>query len=160
MTSNLSYLTNMYLNCLPHIVAHIAFLFHLCVAKTLLSADEAGFEVLVGSEEARIPSALYNEKVYVISKGFIKKALMSPLQGLTHIIHWLYLSQEEGPKLLRRTVEDARSLISDAEVSSTSGHTRDGDNQAMRPLVTFSAGALILLKRNLEWLEDFLSCGD
>lgn len=150
----------MYMNCPPHIVAHIAFRFHLCVAKTLLSADEAGFEVLVGSEEARIPSALYNEKVYVISKGFIKKALMSSLQGLNDVIHWLYSSQEEGPKLLRRTVEDARSLISDAEVGSTSSHTQDGDNQAIRPPMTFSAGALILLRRNLEWLEDYLSCGE
>ena len=125
----------------------------------MLSADEAGFEVLVGSEEARIPSALYNEKVYVMSKGFIKKALTSPLQGVDDIIHWLYSSQE-GPKLLRRTVEDARSLISDVEVGSTSSHTQDGDNQAIRPSLTFSAGAVILLRRNLEWLEDYLLCGE
>lgn len=126
----------------------------------MLSADEAGFEVLVGSEEARIPSALYNEKVYVMSKGFIKKALTSPLQGVDGIIHWLYSSQEEGPKLLRRTVEDARSLISDAEVSSASSRTQDGDNQPTMPLMMFSAGALILLRRNLEWLEDYLVCGE
>ena len=155
----LGYLDNICLNVLPHIVAQIALCCHLYVANTLLSADEAGFEVLVGSEAARIPSALYNEKVYVMSKGFIKKALTSPLQGMGDIIHWLYSSQEEGPKLLRRTAEDARSLVSDAEVGSTSSHTQDGDNQPGRSPVTFSAGALILLRRNLEWLEDYLSCG-
>ena len=95
-----------------------------------------------------------------MSKGFIKKALTSPLQGVDDIIHWLYSSQEEGPKLLRRTVEDARSLISNTEVGSTSSHTQDGDNQAIRPPVTFSAGALILLRRNLGWLEDYLLCGE
>ena len=126
----------------------------------MLSADEAGFDVLIGSEEARIPSALYNEKVYVMSKGFIKKALTSPLQGVDDIIQWLYSSHEEGPKLLRRIVEDSRSLISDAQVGSASSHSQGRDNQAVRPLVTFSAGALILLRRNLEWLEDYLLCGE
>ena len=126
----------------------------------MLSADEAGFDVLVGSEEARIPSALYNEKVYVISKGFIKKALTSPLQGVDDIIQWLYSSQGEGPKLLRRIVEDSRSLISEAQVGSASSHSQDEDNQAARSLVTFSAGALILLRRDLEWLEDYLLCGE
>ncbi len=132
----------------------------MCVAKNLLSADEAGFDVLVGSEEARIPSALYNEKVYVMSKGFIKNALTSPPQGVDDIINWLYSSQEDGPKLLRRVVEDSRSLISDAQVGSASSHPQDEDNQAVRPLVTFSAGALILLRRNLEWLEGHLLCGE
>ncbi len=126
----------------------------------MLSADEAGFDVLVGSEEARIPSALYNEKVYVISKGFIKKALTNPLQGVDDIIHWLYSSQGEGPKLLRRIVEDSRSLISEAQVGSASSHSQDEDSQAVRSLVTFSAGALILLRRDLEWLEDYLLCGE
>ena len=121
----------------------------------MLSADEAGFDVLVGSEEARIPSALYNEKVYVMSKSFIKKALTSPLQGVDDIIHWLY-SSREGPKLLRRIVEDSRSLISDVQVGSAGSHSQEEDSQVVRPLVTFSAGALILLRRNLEWLEDYL----
>ena len=126
----------------------------------MLSTDEAGFDVLIGSEEARIPSALYNEKVYVMSKVFIKKALMSPLQGVDDIIQWLYSSREEGPKLLRRIVDDSRLLISDAQVGSASSHSQGGDNQAARPLVTFSAGALIPLRRNLEWLEDYMLCGE
>ena len=126
------------------------------LTKTFLSADEAGFDILKGSEEARIPSALYNEKVYVMSKGFIKKALTSPLQGVDDIIKWLYSSREDGPKLLQRVVEDSRLLISDEQVDSASCHAQDGDNQAGRPLATFSAGARILLRRNLEWLEDHL----
>ena len=93
-----------------------------------------------------------------MSKGFIKKALASPLQGVDDIINWLYSSRDDGPQLLQRVVEDSRSLISDEQVGSASCHPQDGDNQAGRPLVTFSAGARILLRRNLEWLEDqFLS---
>ena len=95
-----------------------------------------------------------------MSKGFIKNALTSPPQGVDDIINWLYLCPGDGPKLLRRIVEDSRSLISDAQVGSASSHPQDGDNQAVRPLVTFSAGALILLRRNLEWLEGHLLCAE
>lgn len=95
-----------------------------------------------------------------MSKGFIKKALTSPLQGVDDIINWLYSLREDGPKLLQRVVEDARSLISDEPVGSASRHPQDGDNQVVRPLVTFSAGARILLKRNWEWLEEHLLSGE
>ena len=125
-----------------------------------LSTDEAGFDVLKGSEESRIPSALYNEKVYVISKGFIKKALTSPLQGVDDIINWLYSSREDGPRLLQRVVEDSRLLVSDEHGGSVGSHPQGGDNQAVRPLATFSAGARILLRRNLEWLEEYLSSSE
>ena len=95
-----------------------------------------------------------------MSKGFIKKALTSPLEGVDDIINWLYLSRLDGPKLLQRVVEDSRSLISDTQAGSASSHTQDGEDQVVRPLVTFSAGARILLRRNLEWLEDHLSSGE
>lgn len=130
------------------------------MANTFLSPDEAGFDILKGSEEARIPSALYNEKVYVMSKMFIKKALTSPLEDVDDIINWLYSSREDGPRLLQRVVEDSRSLISEEQVGSASFHSQGGDNQPGRPLVTFSAGARILLRRNLEWLEERLLCNE
>ena len=95
-----------------------------------------------------------------MSKGFIKKALTSPLEGVDDIINWLYLSRLDGPKLLQRVVEDSRVLVSDGQADSASCRAQDGDSQAVRPLVTFSAGARILLRRNLEWLEDHLSSGD
>ena len=116
-----------------------------------MSTDEAGFDVLIGSDEARVLSALYNEKAYIMSKNFIKTAFLSRVQGLDSIINWLYLDQANGPRLLRRVVEDARALISNAEVGIHSTH---GDKEMAR--TKFSEGALILLKRNLEWLEDFL----
>lgn len=95
-----------------------------------------------------------------MSKGFIKKALTSPLQGVDDIINWLYSSQKDGPNLLQRVVEDSRSLISDGQAGSACCHPQDGDNQGVRPLVTFSVGARILLRRNLEWLEDHLLLGE
>ena len=91
-----------------------------------------------------------------MSKGFIKNALTSPLQGVDDIINWLYSSREDGPRLLQRVVEDSRLLVSDEHEGSASSHPQGGDNQAVRPLATFSAGARILLRRNLEWLEEYL----
>ena len=133
---------------------------YLANQELFLSTDEAGFDVLKGSEESRIPSALYNEKVYVMSKGFIKKALTSPLQGVDDIVNWLYSSREDGPRLLQRVVEDSRLLVSDEQEGSASSQPQGGDDQAVRPLATFSAGARILLRRNLEWLEEHLLSGE
>ena len=95
-----------------------------------------------------------------MSKGFIRKALTSPLEGVDDIINWLYSSQDDGPKLLQRVVEDARSLVSEEQVGSAGCHPQGGDNQVGRPLATFSAGARILLRRNLEWLEEHLLCNE
>ena len=95
-----------------------------------------------------------------MSKGFIKKALMSPLQGVDNIIKWLYPSREDGPRLLQRVVEDSRVLVSYEQGGSASTHPQGGDTQAVRPLATFSAGARILLRRNLEWLEEHLLSGE
>ena len=113
---------------------------------------------MVGSEEARVPSALYSEKVYVMAKSFLKTALSSPLQGIDGIIRWLYLSsQPEGPHLLRRVVEDSEALLPDAQTRGRNNGSADGNNAGITGPAKISTGALMLLKKNLDWLSEYLS---
>jgi ubiquitin-conjugating enzyme E2 O len=122
-----------------------------------LYTDEAGFDVLVGSADSRIPSQLYTEKVYVLSKAFIKTALTSPLQGLDGIIKWLYLtSPEASPRLLRRVVEDSEALLPETSTANVVDEVRSLRDEPTLGPTRLSAGALILLRRNLVWLKDYL----
>lgn len=89
-----------------------------------------------------------------MAKLFLKTSLISPLQGIDDIIKWLYLSsQTEGPHLLRRVVEDSRALLQDKQAGCRSNLSTDGHVAGPAKI---STGALILLRKNLEWLEDYL----
>ena len=94
---------------------------------------------------------LYNEKAYVTSKAYIKKALESPPQGLEHTLDWLYL-RVEGPNLLKRIVNDSRMRLPE----NASGLMLDSgiykDEGTVNP-TQLSSGALILLRRSLSTLE-------
>ena len=119
--------------------------------------DEAGFDIFVGSPESVVPSALYSEKAYVMSKGFIKVALTTPPQGLSDVLEWLYVSHADGPCLLRRVVEDCQGLLARSSTTSESSKEEDEEgNKTLQATVKLSTGALILLKRHSDWLEDFL----
>lgn len=119
--------------------------------------NEAGFDVLIGSAESQVPSSLYSEKVYVMSKGFIKTALINAPHGLADVIRWLYLSSQPGPHLLRRVVNDSKKLLADSTttsaVVSASGEMMEVDCTRAK----LSTGASIWLRRNVDWLENFLT---
>ena len=119
--------------------------------------DEAGFDVLIGSAESQVPSAVYSEKVYVMSKAFVKTALSAPPQGLEDVVGWLYLTPSpHGPTLLHRVVEDSRRLLPEnMNVASASGETSLAEKPS--PSIKLSAGALIVLRRNLASLEDLVT---
>lgn len=118
--------------------------------------DEAGFDVLVGSEESRVPAALYREKVYVMSKSFIKTALSTSPQGLEDIVKWLYLpSGTQGPRLLHRVVEDSRAMLLETMTTEETTESSLNKSEAANTPARLSAGAQILLKRNLKWLEEY-----
>ena len=93
-------------------------------------------------------SALYTEKAFVLARGFLRSAFTHRLGGIDDIIDWLYLSSKPGPHLLRRIVEESNALIptSMAEQSNTT----NGESDTSRRL---SAGALVLLRRTMLWLE-------
>ncbi len=119
-------------------------------------ADEAGFDVLIGTAESQVPSALYSEKVYVMSKNFIKTALTNAPQGLVDVIQWLYLSSQPGPHLLHRVLDDSRKLLVNTSIESVDGSAEGEMDGRGFTRAKFSTGASILLRRNVEWLEDFV----
>ena len=120
--------------------------------------NEAGYDVLIGSEESRVPSRLYSEKVFVLAKIFIKTALLKFPQGLEDVIRWLYLPLSEGgPHLLRRVLDDAHALLPDTGTKDAgAGVDKPLQSKNAKTSVTaanLSTGALILLRRHLEDLE-------
>ena len=132
--------------------------------------DEAGFDVLIGSAESQVPSALYSEKVYVMAKGFIKTALTNAPHGIADIVNWLYLSRQPGPQLLRRVLDDAKKLLTNTTyTSSTNNNTISTASSAISNTTMdergfarakLSTGASILLQRHVDWLEDFMRRND
>ncbi|KAF6224498.1 hypothetical protein HO133_011075 [Letharia lupina] len=118
--------------------------------------NEAGFDVLIGSADSQLPSALYNEKVYVMSKGFIKTALITAPNGFADVIQWLYLSSQPGPNLLRRVVEDSKKLLANSTTTSAVVSASGAMDEGGSTRAKLSTGASILLRRNVEWLEDFM----
>ena len=119
-------------------------------------ADEAGFDVLIGSEETQLPSAMYSERVYVMSKVFIKTALTNPPRGLADIIQWLYLSSQPGPHLLRRVFDDSRKLLDNNTTVNTDGSASGEMGDGGFTVARLSTGASIVLKRHVDWMEDFM----
>ncbi|KAH0542786.1 hypothetical protein FGG08_002834 [Glutinoglossum americanum] len=115
--------------------------------------NEAGFDILLGAEETIINSALYTEKAFVLARGFVKHALTHPIQGLEDVIRSLYLQdQHDGSNLLREVIQQCKSIIYLTE------HSRALHGTPMMPseggAAKLSAGALVLLKRNLTALEE------
>ena len=109
--------------------------------------------MLRGSEDSRVPSALYSEKAYVMSRSFVKTALEAPPRGLDDILAWLYRSPgKEGPCLLDRVVHDAGVLITGTGIA----HANNGSIEEIGaiPSMKLSAGAKILLQRILASLSN------
>ena len=97
-------------------------------------------------------SSLYNEKAYVLSKGFVKKAIMTMPGGFEDVLRWLYIAKD-GPKLLGRIIDDCKGLCETSEMD-TYGTDRGGKvmyEGAWRNH-RVSAGALVLLRRNMDGL--------
>lgn len=116
-----------------------------------MSTDEAGFEVLKGSEDSKVSSQLYNEKAFVISKGFVKTALQRSPKGFADIVGWLYFHQS-GPGLLNQIIEKSSALSGESSVADTPSQL---EIYSLGPHGKLSAGALVLLRRNLEWLIEY-----
>ena len=117
----------------------------------MFRADEAGYEVLKGTEASKLPSMLYNEKAYVTSKDYIKRALETPPQGMEYTVDWLYL-REEGPNLLHRIVSDSMRLL---ETSNSASDEQTLKGRGAVGLMNLSSGALVLL-RSLDYLKERL----
>ncbi|KAK4626991.1 putative ubiquitin-conjugating enzyme E2 25 [Fulvia fulva] len=110
--------------------------------------NEAGYEALVGSEASKRPSALYSERIFLRSKGFLITALAntdtaSGLKGLEDVIGWLY-RHSAGPKLLDEAVKTVEEVLRRSEGG---GAEPDG-------LTVMSRGASVSLRRALTRLQE------
>jgi ubiquitin-conjugating enzyme E2 O len=91
-------------------------------------------------------SRLYSEKAYVLSRGFVRRALELPLGGLEAEIHGIYYTN----KLLEKVISDARALIE----KSRDDAPPDSESDAAVPRLT--AGGIITLDRTLAKLQSLL----
>lgn len=89
-------------------------------------------------------SRLYNEKAYVLSRGFVRRALEMPLGGLESEIKWLYYEHRHLEKVLR----DAKMLI---EKSKATTSVTEADEELAVPRLT--AGGILTLERILGKLQ-------
>jgi len=122
---------------------------------------EPAYDKLRGTEEGIINSRLYNEKAYVLSRGFVRRALEIPLGSLESEISWLYHRHGRLAKVLcdaRALVEKSRGESSRQEPSSAAaavaaqpGGGGDRDREPAVPRLT--TGGIITLERTLAKLE-------
>ena len=112
--------------------------------------------MLVNTPDSSLPSALYSEKAYILSRLFVRTALEKPLQGLEDVIQWLYTSRE-GPELLREIVRDGQRLRANS-TQGQSSESNDFSNVEPKGWAKgrISAGAVMVLEKHLLWLEQFL----
>jgi len=109
---------------------------------------EPSFEKMRGTEEGRLNSQLYNEKAYVLSRGFVRRALELPPGGLEKEIAWFYYTKDG----LSRTLAHSRRLV--ARSSGPSADTDEGDRDLAVPRL--STGGVLTLTRTLKKLQEFL----
>ncbi|KAF8642030.1 hypothetical protein AX16_009751 [Volvariella volvacea WC 439] len=114
---------------------------------------EPAYEKLRGTEEGTVNSRLYSEKAYVLSRGFVRRALELPLGGLEKELQSIYY--DDGR--LKKVVEGADALIRRSQstsASSSGGHGENTEEELAVPKL--SAGGIITLERTLKILRDLL----
>ncbi|KAI0638530.1 hypothetical protein C8Q77DRAFT_1091600 [Trametes polyzona] len=110
---------------------------------------EPAYEKLRGTEDGIVNSRLYNEKAYVLSRGFVRRALEIPLGGLEEELKWFYYTSGK----LRKVLDDARALI--AKSRATQGEeVPEADRD--RAVPRLSSGGIITLERTLVKLQALL----
>ncbi len=128
---------------------------------------EPAYDKLRGTEEGIINSRLYNEKAYVLSRGFVRRALEIPLGSLESEISWLYHSHGRLAKVLceaRALVEKSRgessshqepsSATAAAAAAATAAQPEGGGDRDREPAVPrLTAGGIITLERTLAKLD-------
>ncbi|KIJ68200.1 hypothetical protein HYDPIDRAFT_24499 [Hydnomerulius pinastri MD-312] len=104
---------------------------------------EPAYEKLRGTEEGMVNSRLYSEKAYVLSRGFVRRALDIPLGGLQSEINWLYHTKGKLAKVL----QDSRQLIEKSRLEP------DGDVDPDIAVPRLTTGGIITLERTLVKLQ-------
>ncbi|THH34055.1 hypothetical protein EUX98_g169 [Antrodiella citrinella] len=105
---------------------------------------EPAYEKLRGTEEGIINSRLYSEKAYVLSRGFVRRALDLPPLGLEPDLKWFYYNNGTLDKIIR----DSSALIQSSKASSADDEL---DGELAIPRLT--GGGIISLERTLNKLR-------
>lgn len=92
-------------------------------------------------------SRLYNEKAFVLSRGFVRRALELPLGSLEAELTWFYYTNGK----LKKVLDDAHALI---EKSQKNEEGTDADRELAVPRLT--GGGIITLERTLAKLQALL----
>ncbi|KAF8913015.1 hypothetical protein CPB84DRAFT_1722037 [Gymnopilus junonius] len=108
---------------------------------------EPAYDKLRGTEEGIVNSRLYSEKAYVLSRGFVRRALEIPLGGLEAEITQLYRTGRR----LQKVIDDAERLI---QKSKDNAEIAPEDIDLAVPRL--SAGGIITLERTLAKLRRLL----
>ncbi|KAI6162076.1 hypothetical protein EDD17DRAFT_1579813 [Pisolithus thermaeus] len=94
---------------------------------------------------------LYNEKAYVLSRGFVRRALEMPPGGLQGELAWLYHTKGKLAEVLR----DSRQLIEKSKQAHSSSTSTLVDRQDVA-VPRLTAGGIITLERTLARLQILL----
>lgn len=106
---------------------------------------EPAYEKLRGTEEGIVNSRLYSEKAYVLSRGFVRRALELPPGGLEAELHWLYFTNGR----LKKILDDARALIAKSRAPPAEESAADSERAVPR----LTGGGIITLERTLAKLQ-------
>lgn len=122
---------------------------------------EPAFERLSGTEEGRLNAAYYAERAYVLSRGFIRRALEHPVAGFEEELRFFYLGDGANSSgdagrhkgRLERVLTRGRALM--AASSSSEGPTEQvpEPSEQQEGVPRLSGGGAIILKRTLDRLE-------
>ncbi|KAL7282655.1 hypothetical protein ACG7TL_004128 [Trametes sanguinea] len=108
---------------------------------------EPAYEKLRGTEDGIVNSRLYSEKAYVLSRGFVRRALEIPLGGLEAELRWFYYTNGK----LRKVLDDARALIEKSRATREVEELPEADRE--RAVPRLSSGGIITLERTLAKLQ-------
>lgn len=89
-------------------------------------------------------SRLYSEKAYVLSRGFVRRALELPPGSLETELKWLYFTHGR----LKKILDDARTLIGKSKMQADD---TEADKELAVPRLT--GGGIITLERTLAKLQ-------
>lgn len=107
--------------------------------------NEAGYDVHRETPETKFSSALYVERAYFRSRGFIAHALTKDVTPFADELKFLYRNDSEGaPRLLHQAIQTAKETL---------GRSEDGSEEEKDGLRRVTLGATVMLKRQVERLE-------
>ena len=90
---------------------------------------------------------MYNEKAFVLSRGFVRRALEIPVGSLQEVINNIYFEQGR----LAKVVKGSRSLIERSRI------TEELEDDIDRAVPRLTEGGIIPLSRTLDKLEAILA---